>query len=202
MKRVRLLVWGSVLAAGMALFAARQWVDSRAQASVEGELGQVPPFSLRDQHGRSVTAASLRGKVWVASFLFTRCRTVCPMLTAKMARFEASTRDLADLELVSISVDPEHDTPEVLAAYADKHGARRARWHFLTGPLGDIEKTVVQGFKMQMGDKAVSEVEPTLVDIVHGEHFVLVDREGAIRGYFRSDEAGLAQLERAARSLP
>ena len=100
-----------------------------------------------------------------------------------------------------MSVDPTHDTPEVLAAYADKFGADPERWRFLTGPLDAIEKTVVKGFKIHMGEPKPNADDPTLIEIMHGEHFVLVDAAGTIRGYYRAEEPELEQLARDVRAL-
>ncbi|MFT3927336.1 MAG: SCO family protein [Myxococcales bacterium] len=99
------------------------------------------------------------------------------------------------------SVDPEYDTPQVLSAYAARFEADPVRWQFLTGPLQDIERTVVQGFKVHRGDPEPSPADPNLVEIMHGEHFVLVDAHGDIRGYYRSDKAGLKELENDLREL-
>ena len=127
--------------------------------------------------------------------MFTRCPSVCPLLTAKFKALQAELTELPELRFVSISVDPEHDTPEVLAAYAKRFGADTRRWSFLTGPLDAVDQTVVKGFKIHIGKPTPNEEDPTLMDIMHGEHFVLVDREGVIRGYYRSDAEGLAELK-------
>jgi len=192
MKKVRLLLWLLVPVAAMGAFAAHQL--SASEGTTKGSLGQVPHFSLTDQQGRQVTDADLLGQVWVANFVFTRCPSVCPLLTAKFAALQKQLGSLP-VRFISISVDPEYDTPQVLAAYAARFEADANRWQFLTGPLADIERTVVQGFKIHRGDPTPSANDPTLVEIMHGEHFVLVDASGAIRGYYRSDSAGLKELE-------
>jgi len=198
MKWVRRLLWAALLVAGVAAFAAHR-VRRDEMSSLEGALGQVPAFALKDQSGRTVTERDYAGKVWIANFVFTRCASVCPMLTAKFRALQTDLKDVTGLAYVSISVDPEYDTPEVLAAYAKRFEADISRWRFLTGPLGDIERTVVQGFKIHVGDRKPSAEDPTLMEIMHGEHFVLIDASGTIRGYFQADEAGLKELEAAAR---
>lgn len=200
MKWVRRLIWAAVLVAGVAAFAARR-VPLQETSAVEGELGQVPAFTLTNQDGKPVTDRDFRGKVWVASFVFTRCVAVCPMLTAKFRALQQDLSDLPNLAYVSISVDPDYDTPQVLSAYAKRFNADVTRWQFLTGPLADIERTVVQGFKIHIGDRKQGAQDPTLLEIMHGEHFVLVDQTGMIRGYFQSDQAGMAELEQAATAL-
>lgn len=160
-------------------------------------IAQVPPFALRDQRGAEVTAQSLRGQVWVANFIFTSCPDVCPLLTKKMADLRLGiVRRGAKVHFVSFSIDPETDTPEVLRAYAEKRGAAHDDWLFLTGSIDAIKRVVVAGFKQTV------EPDPERPDnILHGSHFVLVDREGAIRGFFRSDPDGLLALSQAARQL-
>ena len=155
-------------------------------------LGDVPPFALRDQTGRPFTRDDLAGKTWVADFVFTRCPTACPLLTAKMAEIERRARHLGPtFHLVSFSVDPEHDTPEVLAAYAAPYHADPQKWTFLTGPLGDIEAAVVNGFKIGV-DR--TKTQDDFFDIVHGEHLVVVDAHGHIRGYFHISPESLDRL--------
>jgi len=199
MTRARLLVWAAVVAAGVALLAAQR-LNGGEQQTV-GRLGHVPTFSLTDQAGRTVTDRDLRGSLWVASFIFTRCPSACPMLTAKFKALQGQLSSLSGIRYVSISVDPEHDTPEVLAAYARRFGADTTRWSFLTGPLAQIEQTVVKGFKIHIGTPQRNANNPTLIDIMHGEHFVLVDREGTIRGYYRAELAGLDELKDTLRAL-
>jgi protein SCO1/2 len=157
-------------------------------------LGGVGAFSLTDQAGRAVTAESLRGKVWAAAFMFTRCPTVCPRITRRMRDLQqAAKKDRVQLDLVSFSVDPEHDTPEVLRAYAQKYEADLANWRFLTGDLEVVRKTSEQGFKLAFEGKPTAGAEH--FGLMHGSHLVLVDRAGQIRGYYRtSEDAQMARL--------
>jgi protein SCO1 len=193
MRTVRRLLWAAVAVAAVALYAGHRL--NAAQRTERGELGRVPAFSLLDQRGRAVTDRDLRGAPWVANFVFTRCPSACPLLSAKFKALQAELRGPACVRFVSISVDPAHDTSPVLAAYAARFGADPARWLFLTGPLAEIEKTVVEGFKIHIGEPAPSDNDPSLIEIMHGEHFVLVDAVGMIRGYYRSDTAGLEELK-------
>jgi len=150
-------------------------------------LGQVGAFSLLDQNARAVSAETLRGKVWVAAFFFTRCPTICPRITRRMKALQvAAAHKSQALALVSFSVDPENDTPPVLLAYAQRFEADAQTWSFLTGDLQLIKRTVVDGFKLALDGKADSSAENG--GIIHGSHLVLVDRTLAIRGYYRSDD--------------
>jgi protein SCO1/2 len=145
-------------------------------------LGTLPGFQLTDQEGRPFGSGDLTGRVWVASFIFTRCETVCPRITAQMARIQARTRNLEPaLHLVSFSVDPEHDTPERLAAYARAHRASPRMWTFLTGPAGAVQETVEKGLRVSMGRESG---DPSPAGISHGTHLVLIDGAARIRGYY------------------
>jgi protein SCO1/2 len=165
------------------------------------ELGSVGEFALTDQAGKPVTAATLRGKVWAAAFMFTRCPTVCPRITRRMRELQqAAESGHVALELVSFSVDPEHDTPEVLRAYAQKHGADTTTWRFLTGDLEVVRRTSEQGFKLALDGKATPDAEH--FGLFHGSHLVLVDTAGKIRGYYRtSEDEQMKQLLADAKSL-
>ncbi len=154
----------------------------------------LPDFDLVDQRGQRVTRADLSGKVLVVDFIFTRCPTVCPRLTERMAVVQKELASDADVRLVSITVDPEHDTPDTLAAYGAKYGADPARWYFLGGDPEHVQKTVLQGFKM-----AVRRVSAESID--HAERFVLVDRAMHVRGVFETDDAAIASLVARAREL-
>jgi protein SCO1/2 len=161
--------------------------------------GDLPSFRLTDQEARPYGLAELRGQVWVASFIFTRCETVCPAIVAKMRGVKAKTADLGPaLRLVSFSVDPQHDTPEVLREYAKQRDAADPRWIFLTGDYQVMRQTVVDGLKMVMEKGADGDPD----GIFHGSHLVLVDGAGRIRGYYDSSDADVVdRVARDARAL-
>jgi protein SCO1/2 len=151
-------------------------------------LGTIPPFDLVDQGGRRFGSRELAGRVWVASFVFTRCQTVCPRITAQVARVQERTRELEPaLRLVSFSVDPDHDTPERLAEYARAHRANPRVWTFLTGPAPAVRETVERGLRVSMGKDPA---DPSPAGISHGSHLVLVDGAGRIRGYYDPEDPG------------
>lgn len=158
--------------------------------------GQVPAFELTERSGETVRAADLAGSVWVAGFIFTRCPDVCPALTAEMRRLQETLDGAEPVRLVSFSVDPRHDTPEVLRAYAERAGARPG-WLFLTGPRDRIATLLRDGFKLAFADDG-----PPASPITHSDRFVLVDRDLNIRGYYRGRDAeDLARLARDAAAL-
>ena len=133
----------------------------------------VPEFSLIDQNGRTVTNADLRGKIWIADFIFTRCKGPCPLMTARMLEMQKALTKTPEVKLVSVTVDPAYDTPEVLKAYAEANFADPERWKFLTGDKAVIEKLVTEGFMQHLAEE---NGEP-----VHGTMFLIVDGNGMVR---------------------
>jgi protein SCO1/2 len=161
------------------------------------ELATIPEFTFTDQFGQPFGSAELKGKVWVADFIFTRCPSICPLITEKMRNVQHRARNLGDgFHMVSFSVDPEYDTPAVLAEYARKHKASQTRWTFVTGPFDDLRAHVEQGMKIAMGRDKPNDPLPS---VTHGTHFVLVDQELRIRGFYdSSDEQRMKLLLRDA----
>jgi protein SCO1/2 len=123
-----------------------------------------------------LTTADLRGKVWIANFIFTRCVDTCPLVSSRMAQFQKAFAAEDDVRLVSITVDPAHDTPEVLARYADKLGAHRQRWLFLTGEKDQIYRLARQGFRMGVNDPQDDKHSSALPALFHmwetAQHFL------------------------------
>ena len=133
----------------------------------------VPDFALTDQDGNTVTKDDLRGKIWITDFIFTRCQGPCPLMTARMLEMQRALLKTPEVKLVSVSVDPEHDTPEVLKAYAEANHAESGRWKFLTGDKAVIDKLVTEGFMQHLDEE---NGQP-----VHGTMFLVVDGNGAVR---------------------
>jgi len=158
-------------------------------------IATLPDFALTDHEGQPFSSGDMTGRVWVVNFVFTSCPSICPALTERMASIQQrySSRR-AELGLLSFSVDPVHDTPDVLRAYAQGTRADPRMWRFLTGSTLVVSDTVVRGFRVTMG-----EPEPIAggrYEIMHSSHFVLVDRARRIRGYYASDDEGMAALSR------
>jgi len=159
-------------------------------------LYPLPDFSLTDQTEKTVTLADLKGKVWVADFIFTNCGGTCPMMTDKMRRLQEALP--AEIRMVSITVDPGRDTPKALAAYAAEHGATRERWLFLSGDKQSLYDLCVKGFKLPLDESGGTAAEP----IAHSTRFVLVDKGGEIRGYYNgTEEQDLRRLAADAKQL-
>lgn len=155
----RLLLALSLL--GLALAGAGIWLAAAAlrgrplpapEAEPLPRLGAVPDFALVERSGRQVSLVELRGRVWVADFIYTTCTDTCPLQTARMAALQPPFAGEPDFRQVSISVDPTHDTPPVLAAYAARFQADAARWLFLTGTPPAVYALVRDGFRLEVED--------------------------------------------------
>ncbi len=157
--------------------------------------GHVPAFTLVDHRTRPVSPETLRGSVWVANFIFTRCAGQCPPMSDEMARLAGAFQRVSSVRFVSFTVDPEHDTPQALARYAKRYPAASGRWLFATGSKDDITQLVRQGFRLAIGEDGGTVAEP----ITHSVRFVLVDRGGNIRGYYDATDA--SQLKRLQRDI-
>lgn len=188
-----------------------------------GVYGTVPDFALVERSGRRITRADLLGRVWVADFIYTECTETCPLQTASMARLQRDFADEPDLLLVSITVDPEHDTPEVLRAYAARFGAGEERWWFLTGPREAIYRLAIDGFRLGVRDLGTAAAppptgsrtwlapapawahpvpNPARQPIIHSSRLVLVDRQARIRSYHQgTDGESLEHLRGNARRV-
>ena len=185
---------GLLLAVAFGLAVSR--VAASRSAGLLPEYGRLPAFSLTDQQGRPIGLADLLGTVWVADFIFTRCAGQCPMMTARMAALQRRFESTPQLQLVSITVDPSHDTPEALAAYAAHAGAGQ-HWRFLTGDADAVTALARDGFRL-----GISQDGPVEEPITHSVRLVLVDQQGRVRGYYDAAEAGaMRSLERDIRRL-
>ena len=157
------------------------------------DYGAVPDFTLTERDGRRVGLGDLRGRFWVADFIFTRCNGICPILTQRMASLARRLPD-DDIRFVSFSVDPSWDTPAVLAGYAAASGAEADRWLFLTGPRDEIYRVVGEGFHLSVAERAPEAADDGEL-ITHSDRFVLVDPGGTIRGYYHgADEEAAERL--------
>ena len=148
------------------------------------DLGAVPDFKLIDDRGKPITLADLRGKTWVADFIFTHCAGPCPRMSKRMSDLQTFIAGAKTVTLVSFSVDPERDTPKVLTEYGKQFGARPETWRFVTGDEKSVHELARKGFKLAV------EPEQEAAPITHSTMFALVDRDGKIRGYYDGDEDG------------
>jgi protein SCO1/2 len=154
--------------------------------------GMVPVFNFQDENGKPYGTNDLKGKVYIANFMFTSCTTSCPLLLKQVQIVQHRIRGVIDrAAILSFTVDPENDTPAVLFAKAREMKANPGVWRFLTAPKADIKKLLVDGFKVPVGDKVVAN---SVMDVAHSNKFVLVDKEGKIRGYYSADKDGINQM--------
>lgn len=171
-----LLLFPFVTAAGL-LWLRQNQVHALAARAIHS-YGRVPAFQLTNQEGRPFGSAQLAGKIWIADFIFTSCQGPCPVISSRVSELQKPLRD-TDVHLVSFTVDPEKDTPEVLRSYADKLKAQPGRWDFLTGAKDKIYDLSRNGFKLGVAEGTEDARNP-----VHSTRVVLVDRQGMIRGYY------------------
>lgn len=152
-------------------------------------LFSLPAWSMVDQDGEPFGSEQLEGQVYVAGFFFSRCQSICPPLLADMSKLAEryATYD-RDVHVVALSVDPDHDTPEVLKATAALYGADFDHWTFVTGTRAGMKSLVEGGFKVAMGD--VVRDEANMFEVAHTGKLALVDEAGGIRGYYSHDEVG------------
>ena len=145
------------------------------------ENGQhfIPEFSLITEQNQERGSAQMKGKITIVDFFFTSCPSICPVMSTEMERVDDAFRNNKDVQIYSISIDPEYDTPEVLASYAQKHLATPDKWYFLTGDKSEIYNLARCGFILPtldgMGDPE---------EFIHSDKFILVDELGRIRGYY------------------
>lgn len=171
-----LLLLPVLTAAG--LFWLRHAQLERSAARRMPHYGTAPAFELTNQSAQPFGAGNLAGKIWIADFVFTSCRGPCPMISSRMSELQRPL-EKSDVHLVTFTVDPETDTPEVLRGYADRLHARPGRWDFLTGEKKAIYRLTSEGFKLAVVEGAGEEGQ-----LVHSTRAVLVDRAGTIRGYY------------------
>jgi protein SCO1/2 len=173
-QKIRFIIYGIVAVLLLVTFLFKE-------SSILDDLpisGSVPDFEFTDSNGETITNEDMEGKVWVADFIFTTCTMACPIMTGNMNIIHKSFKDDNNVRIISISVYPEYDTPEVLKEYASRYNANTDRWHFLTGPEESVKNIIKTGFKI--GDYE---------DIIfHSEKFALVDVRGNIRGYYSGME--------------
>lgn len=184
--RIAVIVLG-IVAVGLGLW--RQYMSRKAFEAPE-ILGEVAPFTFVDQSGNSFGSADLKGRMWVANFLFTRCQGPCPLIAHRTSELHEEFKS-PDLNFVSFTVDPENDTPAVLTDYAKTYGNGN-RWHLLTGDKKEIYTLIRNSFHLAV-EKTEAETG-SADDFIHSTYFVLVDSQSRIRGYFNSTDS--AQFEK------
>ena len=148
-----------------------------------GNGHRIGDFSFLNQDGETITQTELEGKVFVAEYFFTTCGTICPKMNKQMRRIQFEFADNDEVRLMSFTVDPEVDTVEQMKRYAVDHGAKTGQWHFLTGAKKDLYSLARKSFFVLKPAEAQN-LGDVGSDFIHTNNFVLVDRQGRIRGYY------------------
>lgn len=156
-------------------------------------IGTLADFSMTDQLGRTIGRADLLGQVWVADVIFTRCPGPCAKMTARMSDLQASIPPEWPVKLVSLTTDPEHDTPEVLRGYAAEFQADSGRWNFLHAAKPAIVDLAVKNLKLVVLDKEEARESPNDL-FIHSTALALVDKHGRLRGAFESVPLDLSRV--------
>lgn len=144
---------------------------------------EIETMTFTNQRNETVSTADLKGKVWVASFVFTSCNTECSYLTYRLRRVIESLADENDFAMVSFSVDPQTDTPKRLKAYAQRYGKDSDQWHFLTGDLNKMTRIVKNDFLLPIAEGDQKEKLLSTNDIIHSNRYAVVDKQGMVRFY-------------------
>lgn len=147
------------------------------------EIAPVPAFELTDQNGKKISNKDYEGKVYVVEFFFSTCPTICPKMNENMLVLQKEFYGNPEFGIASITINPEHDTPQVLKAHADHLGVKHYNWHFLTGDRDYIYDMAKKGFKMYAGEN-----KEVAGGFEHSGLFALIDKEGNIRS--RKDSFG------------
>jgi len=171
-----MVFWRSIVSAAFVLLA------GCASRSDLPTLGTVAPFQLTEHTNQPFDSATLQNKVWVADFMFTTCPGPCPRMSSQMHQVQMELEGQG-IQLVSFTVDPKNDTPQVLAEYAKTFKASPGVWHFLTGEQADLNHLAKDVFKLGVVDGSLE----------HSTRFVLVDRTGQMRGYYLTSEPNAIQ---------
>jgi len=154
-------------------------------------LSQVQDFALTNQDGQPVNLASLRGHVWVADIIFTRCPGPCPRMTQQMKALQDALPAPSQAQLVTLTTDPDFDSPGVLKAEAERFGANPDRWTFLTGSKKEIAALAIDGLKLTAIEKKPEERENVADLFIHSTYFVVVDGKARVRGVFETTGEGI-----------
>lgn len=215
-----MLVSVVALVVGGVVLGARRDTAPEGSTDLEqlGRYGEVPSFVLTERSGRRITTTDLRGSVWVVDFIYTECTESCPTQSLQLAQLQREFSGTPDLRLVSITVDPAHDTPAVLRTYAERYGASE-RWWFLTGDKREIYCLAREGFRLGVTDPRSADVPDcsrsawlapsvawashgSLGIVMHSARMVLVDRAGQIRAYhLATDRDSMTRLRANLRRL-
>jgi protein SCO1/2 len=190
------LFWVAIVLVAFAMPLARTFARARREPVMT--MWPLPAWQLTDQDGHPYGSRDLAGRVYIANFIFTTCVLECPRLTREMGHLLPMLAPYGDrVHLVSISVDPQNDTPERLREYMARYHADRHRWTFVTGPADAVMHAVTEGFRVGVQDaprRADGTFDP--LELVHSNRFALVDVHGRLRRTYVADADGMRDLMR------
>jgi protein SCO1/2 len=193
-------VWGGLGLIALVIVAA--FVATQFKGKALPVYSEMTDFTLTNQDGQKVALADLRGKVWIADAIFTRCPGQCTLMSGHMKDIQDGLPAGGSIRLVSFTTDPAFDQPPVLKKYAERFGARDGCWSFLTGDKKILHSAEIDGLKLSVLDKPAAEQEGANDLFLHSEKFVLLDKQGRIRGWYDGQEpATAAEVAAAARTL-
>ena len=216
---LRRVLWGVLAVACAAIIAAAIWQwrgraisGTNSERLLEGlkDYGAGPDFTFTERIVRKVGLADLKGKVWVAQFFYTHCTDICPLTVPQMGLFHLEYLNDPDfrsaVRFVSITVDPERDTPPVLRNYAEHFSADPDLWLFLTGDKAATVRLAQEGFKLGIGEEAnppdVVKKTGEEKELFHSNRLILIDRKAQIRGYYSGiDAEAMVRLRRDLKTL-
>jgi protein SCO1/2 len=188
-KKVSWTVWigvgliAATLTVALMLAKVKTEMEARNRLPV---MGPIPAFALTNQESKAVSLETLKGHVWLADIIFTRCAGPCPEMTRKMRELQDALPAESTARLVTLTTDADYDTPVVLQKYAAKNGAKADRWFFLTGDKRAVANLAIDGLKLTAIEKPAAERTDPADLFVHSTIFVLVDKAGQLRGVFQT----------------
>ena len=194
-KKIGWIVWTVLAVTALAILLAfiRERTHAGGKNSPYPVLFAVRPFALTNQLGHVTGTTNLLGHVWVADIVFTSCAGPCPRMTTLMSELHKSVPPTEPVRFVTLTTDPEHDTPAVLERYGRQHSADPARWLFLTGSKSQIKDAAVAGLKFTALEKEPSQQESDSDLFIHSTIFVVVDKRGDARAVFETDQTGVKE---------
>lgn len=205
-KTAQWIVWGglAVIIAGIAIAFVRSELDSQPSAPSPAKIDNPPflptistvsEFSLTNQFDQEVTRATFEGNPWVADIIFTRCPSICPVMSQQMSQLQKALGPRSPVKLVSITTDPDHDTPAVLKDYGERFGAEPGRWHFVTGTKQRISQFIRDDLKLISEEKPVEERTVDTDLFSHSALFAVVDSSGRLRRVVHSNDTNINLIE-------
>ncbi|AFM11731.1 SCO family protein [Turneriella parva] len=156
-------------------------------AALPADLKAMPSMGFTTHENKPLATSSLRGKFVLVNFYFTSCHGICPMLTANMRSLLQLIKKQDDLQIISVSVDPAKDTPDVIKAFRAKYAIKSDNWIFLTGPQDDVFRMARTAFN---ADTFTKDINRDLRDFLHTENFYLLDKDSYLRGVYRAKGMG------------